>query len=91
MMVKYIYGRFLPCQLRDSTQQPFGYWPNALTSRQPATPYIPHYTERYRHTSVLLSYAHYLIAELLIPRWHGCIFQTSELQLDVWSYSVLLH
>ena len=28
--------RFLPCQLRDSIQQPFGYWPNALTTRLPA-------------------------------------------------------
>ena len=25
--------KFLPCQLGDSIQQPFGYWPNALTTR----------------------------------------------------------
>ena len=29
--------RYLPCQLGDSIQQPFRYWPNALTSRLPVT------------------------------------------------------
>jgi hypothetical protein len=28
---------FLSCQLRDLIQQPFGYWPNALTTRLPDT------------------------------------------------------
>ena len=28
----------VPCQLRDSIQQPFSYWPNTLTTRLPATP-----------------------------------------------------
>ena len=32
-------NRFLPSQLRDSSQQPSGYWPKALTTRWPATPY----------------------------------------------------
>jgi hypothetical protein len=28
----------LPCQLGDLIQQPFSYWPNALTTRLPAAP-----------------------------------------------------
>ena len=28
--------RFLPCQLRESIQQPFSYWPNTQTTRLPA-------------------------------------------------------
>ena len=32
--------RFLPCQLRDSILQPFGYKSNALTTRLPAAPSI---------------------------------------------------
>ena len=28
-------NRFLPRQVRDLIQQPFGYWPNALTTRLP--------------------------------------------------------
>ena len=30
-------NRFVPCQLGDSIQKPFGYWPYALTTRLPAT------------------------------------------------------
>jgi hypothetical protein len=32
--------RFEPCQLGDFIQQPFDYWPNALTTRLPAAPKV---------------------------------------------------
>ena len=62
---------YLLCKLGDSIQQPFGYWPNALTTRLPAAPKYT-YIRRYTHTYIY-TYMHAYIHTYIHTYIHACM------------------